>query len=78
VSMDRMVEKAQRLVRSGRVERISHDHFNVVGDHGTYAVVINPGGRLTCNCPGFQSKGRCSHTAAVVYMTQLVERRMRV
>ncbi|MGQ9679622.1 MAG: SWIM zinc finger family protein [Candidatus Bathyarchaeia archaeon] len=72
--LEKMVEKAHRLVRSGRVERIDNDRFNVIGDHGTYTVFQGTDGRVTCNCLGFQSKGRCSHAAAVIYLTQLVER----
>ncbi|MBS7631114.1 SWIM zinc finger family protein [Candidatus Bathyarchaeota archaeon] len=77
MSLEKMIEKAKRLVRSGRVERISHDRFNVVGDHGTYTVFQGVDGRVTCNCLGFQSKGRCSHAAAVIYLTELFDKQNR-
>ena len=71
MSLDKMIEKAQRLLRSGRVERIDGNRFNVVGDHGTYTVVQTLNGRVVCNCPGFISKGKCSHSAAVIILTRL-------
>jgi len=73
-SIDRMIEKAWKLVRSGRVERISEDTFNVVGDHGTYTVTLSADGRVVCNCPGFLSRGRCSHSTAVIILTRLLRR----
>jgi len=66
-----MVEKARRLLESGRVERIDREHYNVVGDHGTYTVALNYEGKVTCNCPGFLSKNRCSHSAAVIILTKI-------
>jgi len=74
LSLDKMIEKARRLLESGRVERLNHEHFNVVGDHGTYTVVQAYDGKITCNCPGFANKGRCSHSAAVIILTQLSKR----
>ncbi len=70
-----MIEKAKRLVEAGRVERIGPNRFNVVGDHGTYNVVKAPDGRISCSCPGFRSRGRCSHSAAVMIMTEFSVRR---
>lgn len=67
--IDRMIAKAQKLLRSGRVERLSDDLFNVVGDHGTYTVAQSYDGKISCNCPGFLSKGRCSHSTAVLLLT---------
>ena len=63
-----MIEKAKKLLDSGRVERLSHERFNVVGDHGTYTVVRTHDGKVSCTCQGFLTKGRCSHTAAVVIL----------
>ena len=71
LSVDRMIEKAWRLVESGRVDRISEDSWGVVGDHGTYTVARDYKGRVTCNCPGFRSKKRCSHSTAVIILTKL-------
>ena len=65
MSVDRMVEKARKLLESGKVERLDDGLFNVVGDHGTYIVVQSYDGKISCNCPGFVSKGRCSHSVAV-------------
>ncbi len=73
--LDAMIEKAQRLLKAGRVERIGPQRFNVVGDHGTYNVVQAPDGRISCSCPGFRSRGRCSHSAAVMIMTGFSGRR---
>jgi len=65
MSVDRMVEKARKLLESGKVERLDIGLFNVVGDHGTYIVVETYDGKISCNRPGFANKGRCSHSAAV-------------
>jgi hypothetical protein len=68
--MDRMIEKALKLLRTGRVERLDQRRFNVIGNHGTYSVVRDNEGRVSCNCPGFQSRGRCSHSSAVFILTK--------
>jgi hypothetical protein len=68
--MDRMIEKALKLLRTGRVERLDQRRFNVIGNHGTYSVVRNNEGKVSCNCPGFQSRGRCSHSSAVFILTK--------
>jgi len=60
-----MVEKARKLLESGKVERLDTGLFNVVGDHGTYIVVETYDGKISCDCPGFMNKGRCSHSTAV-------------
>lgn len=62
---DRVLEKARKLVRNGRVERLDSERFNVIGDHGTYNVVQTPDGGFSCTCPGFRDKGKCSHCTAV-------------
>lgn len=69
-----MIEKAWSLIKSGRVERISEDSWSVVGDHGTYTVTVDYEGTVTCNCPGFRSRRRCSHSAAVIILTKLKRR----
>ena len=66
--VDRMVEKARKLVESGKVERLESDLFNVVGDHGTYLVAVSFDGKISCNCPGFVKKGQCSHSVAVTIL----------
>ena len=64
--INRLFEKAKRLVESHRVESLSQGVYNIIGDHGTYTVVQNYTGKLSCNCPGFMKKEKCSHVAAVI------------
>ena len=68
VRYDIMHEKARKLVESRRVEFLGNSVYNVIGDHGTYTVVIDYQRALSCNCPGFLSKGKCSHVAAVALL----------
>jgi uncharacterized Zn finger protein len=63
--VEEIIEKARKLLESGKVERLDIGLLNVVGDHGTYVVVESFEGKISCNCPGFVSKGRCSHSVAV-------------
>ena len=69
LASERMLEKARKLVESNRVEHLAEGTYNVIGDHGTYTVVQNYAGKVSCSCPGFLSKGKCSHAAAVVILT---------
>ncbi len=69
MAMERMLEKARKLVESGRIELLAEGTYNVVGDHGTYTVVKPYTGKVSCNCPGFRTKGQCSHAAAVMILT---------
>ncbi len=62
---DVMYQKARKLAQSGRVEFLGNGAYNVIGDHGTYTVVEDYTGKLSCNCQGFLTKSRCSHIAAV-------------
>ena len=71
----RLFEKARRLVESGRVESLGGGVYNVVGDHGTYTVVQDYTGKLSCSCPGFLQKAMCSHVTAVMLMTKVKRRR---
>ena len=66
MSLDRMIEKAYELVQKRRVEQISEGVYNVVGDHGTYIVARRINGSISCTCPGFIKRGRCSHSLAVL------------
>jgi len=68
--LSRMIEKAYELIRGGRIEEIGDGVYNVIGEHGTYIVVRNIDGSVTCNCPGFTSKRRCSHSLAVMMLNQ--------
>jgi hypothetical protein len=70
---DVMYQKARKLVESRRVEFLGNGVYNIIGDHGTYTVVVDYQGNLSCNCPGYLQKGRCSHIAAV----ELLGRRRR-
>jgi predicted nucleic acid-binding Zn finger protein len=71
----KLIEKAESLLNSGRVEALGGGKFNVVGDHGTYIVVENYDGKISCNCPGFLKRGRCSHSTAVLLLTKTSRRR---
>jgi hypothetical protein len=68
MSLDRLVEKAERLLKSHRVEPLGQGTYNVIGDHGTYTVVQDYSGRVNCNCPGFLKNGKCSHATAVIIL----------
>jgi hypothetical protein len=61
----KVIEKAKRLIKNGQVEILDNGRFNVIGDHGTYNVVETPKGEMACSCPGYRSKGNCSHSMAV-------------
>ena len=77
MAVDRMVEKAEKLIQQKRVQQIDNDRYNVVGDHGTYTVARSLEGKLVCNCPGFKNNGRCSHQTAVLLLTTKTGRRGR-
>jgi predicted nucleic acid-binding Zn finger protein len=75
VRIDRLLNKAERLVSSGRVESLGGGVYNIIGDHGTYTVVQDYTGKLSCSCPGFLQKSRCSHVTAVMLMTGVKRKR---
>jgi len=75
ISADIMLEKARKLAQSGRVEFLDNGVYNVIGDHGTYIVALDHTSKLSCNCPGFMQKGKCSHTTAVMLVTKNRHRR---
>ena len=68
--IDRLLEKARKLAESGRIEFLGNGVYNVVGDHGTYAVAEDYTGKLSCNCLGFLQKERCSHAIAVALLRE--------
>jgi hypothetical protein len=72
---DRLFEKARKLADSGRVEFLGNGIYNVIGDHGTYAVAQDYNGKLSCNCLGFLQKGICSHVQAVTLSPRKRSRR---
>ncbi len=71
----KVMEKAKRLVRDGRVELLDSGNYNVIGDHGTYNVAINMRGQIACTCLGFRDKGSCSHSTAVGMLLRRKRRR---
>jgi hypothetical protein len=73
--IDKLVEKAEKLLKTGRVENLSFGTFNVIGDHGTYIVVQDYEGKVSCNCPGFVKNGRCSHSTAVLILNRSSRRK---
>jgi len=72
---ERLVQKAENLLNSGRVESLGGGKFNVVGDHGTYIVVQNYDGKVSCNCLGFLRRKKCSHSIAVLMRTKSSKKR---
>ena len=70
MSSDKLLEKAEKLLKSGRVEFLGEGKFNVVGDHGTYLVAQDHEGNLSCNCLGFLRRKKCSHQIAVLLKTR--------
>jgi hypothetical protein len=72
--VNRLYEKAKRLVESRRVEPLGQGVYNVIGDHGTYTVVQDYTGKLSCICPGFMKKAKCSHITAVIILTKIKKR----
>jgi hypothetical protein len=73
--IDALHEKARKLAATGRVENLGNGAYNVIGDHGTYTVVQDYQGKLSCNCPGYLQKGRCSHLEAVALLASSRRRR---
>lgn len=68
MTLDKIIEKAYYLIYGRRVEQIEEGIYNVVGEHGTYTVVRSLDGSITCNCPGFASRKKCSHSLAVILL----------
>lgn len=62
---ERLLKKAEKLIKSGRVESLGEGKFNVIGDHGTYIVIQKYDGQISCNCLGFLRRKKCSHSLAV-------------
>lgn len=73
--VNRLFEKAKRLVESRRVEPLGQGVYNVIGDHGTYTVVQDHTGKWSCSCPGFLSKAKCSHVTAVMLLIKVKRKR---
>ena len=63
-----MINKAFDIIRKKKVERLGEGLYNVVGVHGTYSVGRTIDGIVTCNCPGFAKKRKCSHSLAVILL----------
>jgi uncharacterized Zn finger protein len=77
VPAERLIRKARKLAETGRVEALGIGVYNVVGDHGTYTVAQDHTGKLSCNCPGYLQKHKCSHVTAVMLLTQKRRRKPR-
>jgi hypothetical protein len=75
LSLDKLVEKAKKLLKGRRVETLGGGVYNVVGDHGTYTVVQDYNGKVSCNCLGFLRKRKCSHSTAVLMLTRSSRKR---
>jgi hypothetical protein len=75
MAMDKVFEKARKLVESRRVEHLGQGTYNVIGDHGTYTVVQDYTGKVSCNCPGFMTRRKCSHATAVIILTKSKRRK---
>jgi hypothetical protein len=68
--LEKLVVKAQRLISDRRITRIQPGTFQVIGDHGTYIVVKGVDDAYHCGCPGYLSKGFCSHALAVTLLSR--------
>jgi hypothetical protein len=75
MAMDKIFEKARKLVESQRVEPLGQGTYNVIGNHGTYTVVQDYTGKVSCNCPGFMTRRKCSHATAVIILTKSKRRK---
>jgi len=61
VPSEAVIEKAQKLVATGRVRKVDDVQvFDVDGSSGTYQVVLRVGA-MSCTCP---ASGTCSHILA--------------
>jgi uncharacterized Zn finger protein len=66
---DPLVEKAERLLTTGRVT-VQHPTVAFVkGDTGEWIVARTPGGNWLCSCPAFGMGTVCSHLVAVSLVT---------
>ena len=74
---DVVYQKARYLIESGRVEFLDNGVYNVIGEHGTYTVALDYIGKISCTCPGFLQKGKCSHAQAVALLKKKRPRRPR-
>jgi hypothetical protein len=66
LSLDKLVEKAKKLLKGRRVEALGG---------GTYTVVQGYDGKVSCNCPGYVKKAKCSHSTAVLMLTRSSRKR---
>jgi hypothetical protein len=76
--LEKLVNKAKRLIADKRVVRIEPGTYQVAGDHGTYIVVRGVDNAYHCGCPGYLNKGFCSHALAVTLLTNRGGRRKTV
>ncbi len=76
--LEKMVEKAKIMLRSGRITRIDRSTFQVIGDHGIYIVVRGVDGNYHCGCQGYMTRGFCSHALSVNLLEQRTKSRRRM
>lgn len=76
--LEKLVIKAKRLIADKRVVRIEPGTYQVAGDHGTYIVVKGVDNTYHCGCPGYLTKGFCSHALAVTLLANRSKRRKKV
>ncbi|MCD6369605.1 MAG: SWIM zinc finger family protein [Thermoproteales archaeon] len=62
---EKILKKAELLIKEGRVIRINQNFFYIIGDHGKYFVEVREA-NIRCTCPGFRNRGFCSHSIAVL------------
>ena len=61
-----ILEKAEWLVRNGRIRRVSEDKWVVRGLRSKHIVKRGATGYLYCDCKGFHISGTCSHVISIL------------
>ncbi len=75
--LEKMVEKAKVMLKTGRVTRIDRSTYQVVGDHGIYIVVKGVDGNYHCGCQGYMTRGFCSHALSINMLEERAKSRRR-
>lgn len=65
-----LLNKAKLLTQRGAVTSLSDSVFTVEGFTGIHWVKVLPNEKLSCDCPGFQEHGYCSHITAVMLLLE--------
>jgi len=79
-----VLQKAQRLIRKDAVSRIADDVYYVKSEHPEklrtspfYMVKKKNEGGWSCSCKGYENRGVCSHSLAVLMVeSQSYEKEM--